>query len=126
MNKKFDLKDRTYDFAVNIVKFCIVMLRSRELKDIGRQLLRSGTSIGANVEEADGARTRKEFGNKMSISRNEAKETRYWLRLILDSGILNNKENIEKARVLTRESDELVRILSSIVIKTKAVQLDEV
>ena len=112
---KYDLKDRTYEFAKEIVKFCIVLLKSSDLRDIGRQLIRSGTSIGANVEEADGSPTRKDFANKMTIARNEAKETRYWLRIIIDTDILHNKENLAKAKSLLAECEELVKILSSII-----------
>ncbi len=119
MNRKYDIKDRTYSFAVNIVKFSTLLLKNIELKDIGRQLIRSGTSIGANVEEADGARTRKEFGNKTTIARNEAKETRYWLRLIIDSGLIHNNKNIEKAKELISECSELIKILSAIIEKVK-------
>ncbi|MFH1347194.1 MAG: four helix bundle protein [Candidatus Margulisiibacteriota bacterium] len=117
MIKKYDIKDRTYQFAVEIVKFSRLLLKNTEVRDIGRQLIRSGTSIGANVEEADGARTRKEFGNKMTIGRNEAKETAYWLRLIIDSDLLHNKSNIEKANALLSECNELAKILSSIIQK---------
>ncbi|MFH1683805.1 MAG: four helix bundle protein [Candidatus Margulisiibacteriota bacterium] len=119
MQKKYDLRDRTYKFAVEIVKFCLPLFKNIELRELGRQLIKSGTSVGANVEEGDGARTRKEFGNKMTISRNEAKETRFWLRVIMDSEVLHNKTNIEKAKKLLNESEELIRILSSIIEKVK-------
>ena len=93
-----------------------MMLSKRmEIKSLSNQLLRSGTSIGANVEEADGARTRKEFGNKMTIARNEAKEAKYWLNLIIDSEIINNHQNIIKAKAMISECDELIRILSAII-----------
>ncbi|MEA3493189.1 MAG: four helix bundle protein [Candidatus Margulisiibacteriota bacterium] len=119
MTKKYDIKDRTYRFALEMVKFSRILLRNSEIRDIGRQIIRSGTSIGANVEEADGARSRKEFGNKTTIARNEAKETAYWLRLIINSKSLNNAANIEKAKMLLSECNELVKILSSIIEKVK-------
>ena len=119
IEKKYDLKDRTYAFAVEIVKFYLVVSKNYEIREIGRQLMRAGTSVGANVEEADGARTRKEFGNKMTIARNEAKETKYWLRLLLDSEIMHNEKNILKAKSLISECDQLIRIISSIIEKIK-------
>jgi four helix bundle protein len=78
--------------------------------ELGRQLLRSATSIGANVEEADAAETRKDFIHKMGIARKEAQETRYWLKL-LRAGLQDG----EQLNALMTEADELARILSSIV-----------
>ena len=117
IEKRYDIRERTYKFAVQIVKFCVGLLKDTELRDIGRQLIRSGTSIGANAEEADGSRTRKEFGNKMTIARNEAKETKYWLRLMIDSGLLKSENIITKAKVLLAECEQLCKILSAIIIK---------
>ncbi len=74
--------------------------------------MRSGTSIGANVEEALAGQTRKDFVAKMCIASKEARETNYWLRLITDAGILMDKHDSQK---LIQASEELVKILSSIV-----------
>jgi four helix bundle protein len=74
---------------------------------------RSGTGVGSNVEEAQGAQTRKEFARKMNIARGEALETRYWLRVIAEVGIVSG----ERLESLIQESDELVRILVAIVRK---------
>jgi four helix bundle protein len=115
LNTKYDLKDRTFNFSLGIVKFCTLVSKNPEVKELSRQLLRSGTSVGANVEEADGSRTRKEFANKMTIARNEAREAAFWLRLILGSELLHNKLNIDKAKYLLLESEELRKILSSII-----------
>jgi len=82
---------------------------------LSKQLLKSGTSIGANVEEAQAGQSRADFLSKMSIASKEARETRYWLRLIRDSKILEARD----VAPLLAESDELVRIISSIV-KTTA------
>jgi len=117
MEKKYDLKDRTYAFAVAIVKFCILLGRNSEVKPVVNQLLRSGTAIGAIVAEADGARTRKDFGNKMTIARNEANETVYWLRLLIDSEVIHNCDNIAKLKDMTAEAGELSKIISAIVRK---------
>ncbi|MBN3033541.1 MAG: four helix bundle protein [Candidatus Saganbacteria bacterium] len=115
MGNKYDLRGRTYAFAVRIVKFCVVLNKNPEIKILVNQLLRAGTSIGANVEEADGSRTRKEFANKMTIARNEAKETLYWLKSLIDSGCLLHDDNIIEARNLAAECDELSRIISAII-----------
>ena len=78
---------------------------------VSRQLLRSGTSIGANVEEATAAQSKKDFISKMSIASKEARETRYWLRLLKDSNICSRINYTEAIN----ESDELIKILTAIV-----------
>ena len=77
---------------------------------LGRQLIRSGTSIGANIEEAQGASSRKDFINKMNISKKEARETRYWLKLINDAQLINNNMS-----GLLEEINEIINILTAIV-----------
>jgi len=77
-------KDKTYKFALDIVILYRQMVRQSEFI-LSKQLLRSGTSIGANVEEAIAGQSRKDFISKMSIASKEARETNYWLRLIRDS-----------------------------------------
>lgn len=85
------LRTKTYDFAIRTVKL------SRYLADdcrefvLSKQVLRSGTSIGANVEEANQGQSRKDFIHKLSIALKEATETNYWLRLLRDSGTLETK-----------------------------------
>jgi len=69
------------------------------------------------MEEADGASTRKDFFNKVSIARKEARETRYWLKVVIGSEILNHASNIEEAKKLIEESTEIIKILSSIIKK---------
>lgn len=78
---------------------------------LSKQLLRSGTSIGANVEEATAAQSRKDFISKMSISSKEARETNYWLRLLRDSKLC---ENIDFTDIIN-DSEEIIKILTSIV-----------
>ena len=80
------------------------------------QVLKSGTSIGANTEEAIGASSRKDFKSKMDIAYQEARETRYWLRLLRDSQLLETKI----ANSLIADTEELLRILGSIIKSTKA------
>ena len=82
---------------------------------VARQVARSGTSVGANVEEAQGAQSRVEFARRMSIARSEARETKYWLRLIAETEQV--KPLLMKS--LVQESDELIRILTTITKKTR-------
>lgn len=82
------LDERTFKFAVRIVKFVRELPRTTDGRELGRQVLRSGTSIGANVEEAYGTPTKPDFANKMATALKEARETHYWLRLIRESGLV--------------------------------------
>ena len=79
------------------------------------QILRSGTSIGANVEEAQGAQSKKDFISKLSIAQKEARETLYWLRLIAKSEM----QSSEKMIPIIQEADEIMRILSAIIVSAR-------
>jgi four helix bundle protein len=80
VNKKaYDLKERTFKFARRIIEIVEVFPNKPQCEILRKQLLKAGTSIGANIEEADGTITRKDFVNKMTIARKEAKEAHYWL-----------------------------------------------
>jgi len=79
--------------------------------ELSSQLLRSGTSVGANVEEALAGHSRRDFLHKMNVATKEARETQYWLRLLKDSSILSDSQ----ADSIINESNELVKILTSIV-----------
>ena len=104
------VKQKSYDFALRIIKLC-AWLKDQKHFEIATQLIRSGTSIGANVEEALAGQSRKDFLAKMSLASKEARETNYWLRLIRDSGILDG----DRMQGITDESEELCKILTSIV-----------
>jgi len=104
---------KSYEFAVRIVKLSR-KLRSEGEYVLSKQVLRSGTSIGANVEEAQAAQSRKDFHSKLTIASKEANETRYWLRLLRDAG----SETPELTRALT-DIEELIRLLAAITKKTK-------
>ena len=110
-----DICSRTYDFAIRICKIVDALPSSTTGGVIARQLLRAGTSVGANVEEAQGAGTRKDFARRMNIARSEAREAHYWLRLIENTGMIPGQRMGE----IIQEADELVRILTTIVKKTK-------
>ena len=106
------VRDKSFAFAVDIVKLGRQLHEMREFV-IGDQIVRSGTSIGANVEEAIAAQSRKDFISKMSIASKEARETRYWLRLLQESAILDGEPQQLLGRV-----EELVKLLTAIVKST--------
>lgn len=104
------IQSKSFDFAVSIVEFCKQFANQYQMKPIQNQLLRSGTSIGANVEEAIGGLSPKDFLYKMTLAYKEARETRYWLRLIKST-----EPTIEPiCNQLIDSCDELLRIIGSI------------
>lgn len=102
-----ELRERLYRFSLRIVKFVSSLPRNWVALEIGRQLLRSGTSIDANYEEACGAFSRADFAYKLNIAFKEAKESHYWLRLLYDSTISMSRETTD----LIQESKEIRNIL---------------
>lgn len=115
-NREYDLKARTKAFALRIVRLSSALPRSREADVIGHQVLRSGTSIGANYAEADSARSKAEFAAKVGDSLKEASETIYWLELLGEAEIVETSKLTE----LLKEAGELKVILASIYNKTRA------
>lgn len=107
------VQDKSFHFAVVIVRLCY-HLRDNHEYIISRQLMRCGTSIGANIEEAIGGESRNDFVSKLSIARKEARETRYWLRLLKASAIVEVDVSHELAL-----AEELLRLLTSIIKSTK-------
>ena len=101
------------------MKFADRLPKSPAGSVIMKQLIRAGTSIGANMEEADGAASKKDFINKVLIARKEARETRYWLLLIEKAELIHNVNNKQELEKLIKEAYELMKILSSIVNKAK-------
>jgi four helix bundle protein len=115
--KTRDICERTFAFAVRIVKLCREVDKlSGTNRSLARQLLRAGTSIGANVEEAQAAQSKPDFINKYAIALKEARETVYWLRLIAAAELMPASRLAD----LRRESEELGRIIASIIVNTKA------
>jgi four helix bundle protein len=115
--KPFDLCERTFEFSIRIVKLCQWLdQRPGTARVLSKQVLRSGTAIGANVEEGQGGQSRADFVSKYSIARKEARETRYWLLLLLKSGICREAQ----IAGLLSEVEELLRILTTIIKKTRA------
>ena len=109
------VKDKSYDFALRIIKMYKYMISNNVEYILAKQLLRSGTSIGANVEEACSGQSKKDFISKLSISQKEAFETRYWLRLLRDSQEVKK----EYADSMIKDCDEIISIVTSILITTK-------
>ena len=109
----FDIRERTFLFGVRVVKFVRTLPRDVAGMELGRQLLRAATSVGANVEEADGAESARDKIHKWSIARKEAKESRHWLRTIKESGVSASPEADE----LAAEGLELAKILSALIKK---------
>ena len=116
MKNKNVIKEKSFEFALDIIRLYKDLLRENEYV-LSRQLLKSGTSIGANVEEAGAGQSRKDFISKMSIASKEARETLYWLKLLQKSELID----IDVSHYLD-ESDQLVRILTSIVKTSKKIK----
>jgi four helix bundle protein len=107
------IQQRSFEFALDIIRVYRTLQDRREFV-ISKQLLRSGTSIGANVEESTAGQSRNDFLEKMSIASKEARETRYWLRLLRESSLAEVDVSNHLDAV-----DQLIRILTSIVKTTK-------
>jgi len=111
-----DIVERTYKLALQIVKLVRTLPKETAGIELGKQLIRSGTSIAANVEEAQGGFSKKDFTYKMNIALKEARETHLWLRLIKDSELLASSL---KQKSLIQESLEIKNILGAIVKKSR-------
>ena len=112
--KKSLVKEKSYSFALRIIELYRDLAKQHEFV-LWKQLLRSGTSIGANVEEALAGQSRADFMSKMAIASKEARETNYWLRLLRDSKSIGNSE----VATLLAESASLINILTAIVKTTQ-------
>ena len=111
------LRSKSYDFAIRVVKLSKYLAENHREFVLSKQVLRSGTSIGANVEEANQGQSRKDFVHKLSIALKEATETNYWLRLLRDSETLEPK----LANSLIEDCVEIQKILTAS-IKTSKVK----
>lgn len=104
------IQSKSYEFALKIVKLHKILTENKKEFVLSKQLLRSGTSIGANIEEAIGGQSEKDFYAKLTISYKEARETKYWIRLLKDSEYLDK----EIADDFLNDVEELLRIIGSI------------
>ena len=110
-----DLRTRTSDFALRIVKLYASLPKTTEAQVLGKQVLRSGTSVGANYREGHRAKSDADIVNKFESVLQELDETDYWLDLLVRSGILP----AQKAETLIKETNELIAIFTTIVTKIK-------
>ena len=108
MAKKNVLKEKSYLFAIRIVNLSKFLQGEKNEYNLSKQIIRCGTSIGANIEEASGAQSDKDFIAKMHISLKEAKETHYWLRLLRDTEYLTP----EQAESMLKDTDEIITLLT--------------
>jgi len=114
--------DKSYAFALRMVKAYKYLTKEQHEFILSKQLLRSGTAIGALIKEAEHAQSRADFINKMNIALKEANETEYWLMLLKDSNYLNDKTYTS----IHNNCDELIRLLASIVKTSKEKLKDNV
>jgi S23 ribosomal protein. len=107
----YDIQERTFVFSCRAIDFCRPLFRGDPInRHLARQLLHASTSVGANLEEADAGHTKPDFRNKISTSRKECREARYWLRLMAYS-----KPHLQtQAAPLIDETSQLVKILTTI------------
>jgi four helix bundle protein len=112
---KFDLEERTAIFGEEIIKFSKCISKNEVTRPLIGQIVRSGTSVGANYMEADGAESRKDFIHKLGICKKESKETKHWLRMVA----IADPSLSDKSRELWRECQELTLIFSAIITRTK-------
>ena len=103
-----EFRERTKKFALRIIKLCHTLQREDISRTIGKQLLRSGTSVGANFRSATRARSKKEFISKLSIALEEADESIYWMELLIESGTIKKPKLIP----LINEALELTKIIA--------------
>ena len=104
---------KSYDFSLRIIELYKFLCESKKEYVLSKQLLRAGTSIGANVNEAQAGMSRKDFVAKMSIASKEARETKYWLSLLVDGGYISKTNN--KVKNLFEEIESIINILTKIV-----------
>lgn len=116
MAKKYNIiKEKSFQFAVRIFNLCKLLREERKEFDVSRQLVRSGTSIGANVREAVNAQSTADFIHKLSVAQKEADETIYWIELLLYTNILSEAE----FKSIHSDAEELLKIIRTIIINTK-------
>jgi len=106
------IQERSFEFSLKIVDLYKNLRYDRKEFVLSKQVLRSGTSIGANIEEASAAQSKKDFISKMNIALKEARETHYWLRLLKESGYISEND-------ISSECEIIKKILGSIIINTK-------
>ena len=115
ISKKYDLEDRTLEFGKRIIRLVKALPKNSINLNLIDQVIRSGTSMGANYREANETETKKDFSFRIRICRKEGKETIYWLNLIIET----NPEFSDRIKPLLQETIELVKIFATIAEKSK-------
>lgn len=110
-NKVNPVQEKSFRFSVRIVKLYKFMIEEKKEFTLSKQLLRSGTSVGANIEEALGGYSKKDFRAKMSISYKEIRETKYWLRLLHETDFITEKQ----FESMFSDAEELAKLLFKII-----------
>ena len=113
--------EKSFQFGLRIVKLFVHLRKTKVERDLCVQLFRSGTSVGANVEESIGGSSRKDFAHKLEIAYREARESRYWLRLLKESELLESK----LADSFITDCEEIIKILTAILNTTKNKQVPD-
>ncbi|MCK5415880.1 four helix bundle protein [Candidatus Parcubacteria bacterium] len=104
------IAEKSYKFALRIVKLSQYLVKNKKEFVLSKQILRSGTSIGANIEESIGGQSKKDFLNKVSIAYKETRETMYWLRILKDSDFIT-KDNFVS---IYNDAEEIAKVISKI------------
>jgi len=122
MNRPREILPRSFACALRAVKLYQHLQRGKDGAGwiLGKQYLRAATSIGANIEEAQAGESRADFIHKLGIAQKEARESRYWLHLLAESGIVGR----EKLQPLRRETEELIGIITAIIVSSKSRERD--
>ena len=110
--KRNVIREKSYAFSIRIVKLYQFLVKEKKEFILSKQLLRCGTSIGANIEEAIAGISQNDFFYKLTIAHKECRETHYWIRLLKDTGYLTEEQHSS----LIRDVEELLKIISSILI----------
>ncbi len=113
MKQENIILDKSFNFAVRIVKLFKYLSNEKKEYILSKQLLRCGTSIGANINEAQAAQSKKDFISKMSISSKEARESKYWIDLLISTNYL--KEEDKHVQSLLNDTEEIIKLLTTII-----------
>ena len=112
MDKDNQILEKSFNFSIRVVNLSKTLQNDKEYI-LSKQLLRSGTSIGANVNEAQAAQSKRDFVSKMSIAAKEARESYYWINLLIKTNYIDAKD--QHVQTLLEQSEELIKMLTSIV-----------
>jgi four helix bundle protein len=115
-NSGQDIRERSFELAVRVVRLCQHLDDKPGVgRTLGKQILRSGTSIGANIEEAKAAQSRADFITKCTIAQKEARETHYWLRLLAATEVVPSERIVD----LLAEAEQITRIIAAIIVAAR-------